>query len=79
MSPREQLALVTDDRDAMGEEAGNGPDSDLTEQLRVALAFAKLANRVQQLERENRENRDAINRILVRFATEGRPIPPATL
>lgn len=76
MSPRDRLALVTDEREAMGEEAGNTPDGDLVPQLHMAIQFAKLTQRVIELERDNRENRSVINRILTRFASEGRPIPP---
>lgn len=73
MTAREALALVMDPRDTQGDD--QAPAGDLVDAL-IASNIVALSARVARLEKAEREDRSAINRILTRFATEGRPIPP---
>lgn len=43
--------------------------------LRLSVELVKQARRIADLEQRVEDQRRAINRVLARFATEGRPVP----
>lgn len=79
VTPRDLALMATADHDCLGDESSavepEPTHAELHARLRLSIELVKQARRMTEMEGQIEDQRQTINAIVTRFATDGRPLP----